>query len=116
MAQLNLVVGDVDGNTSRIVAATVAARDQYRAEDILRALYFTIQAHGTMPDELIFEQGRWMGNAIRGIEVSNGHGLVRWGGIDALMRINYTHSPLGKASSSILSSDLSTQINKGQPC
>ena len=30
MAQLNLVVGDVDGNTSRIVAAAVAARDQHR--------------------------------------------------------------------------------------
>ena len=30
MAQLNLVVGDVDGNTSRIIAAAVAARDEYR--------------------------------------------------------------------------------------
>ena len=32
MAQLNLVVGDVDGNTSRIVAAGNEARDRYRAD------------------------------------------------------------------------------------
>ena len=31
MAQLNMVVGDVEGNTSRIVAAALEARDRVRA-------------------------------------------------------------------------------------
>ena len=35
MAQLNLVVGDVDGNTSRIVAAAHAARDRSKADVVL---------------------------------------------------------------------------------
>ena len=35
MAQLNLVVGDVDGNTTRIVAAANEARDRWGADVVL---------------------------------------------------------------------------------
>jgi NAD+ synthase (glutamine-hydrolysing) len=54
MAQLNLVVGDVDGNTSRIVAATVAARDQYRADVVLVP---ELAVSGYPPEDLLFHSG-----------------------------------------------------------
>ena len=54
MAQLNLVVGDVDGNTSRIVAATVAARDQYRADVVLVP---ELAVPGYPPEDLLFHSG-----------------------------------------------------------
>jgi NAD+ synthase (glutamine-hydrolysing) len=54
MAQLNLVVGDVDGNTSRIVAATVAARDQYRADVVLLP---ELAVSGYPPEDLLFHSG-----------------------------------------------------------
>src|ERR1700746_2343312 len=54
MAQLNLVVGDVDGNTSRIVAATVAARDQHRADVVLLP---ELAVSGYPPEDLLFHSG-----------------------------------------------------------
>ena len=54
MAQLNLVVGDVDGNTSRIVDATVAARDQHRADLILVP---ELAVSGYPPEDLLFHSG-----------------------------------------------------------
>jgi NAD+ synthase (glutamine-hydrolysing) len=54
MAQLNLVVGDVDGNTSRIVAATVAARDQYQADVVLLP---ELAVSGYPPEDLLFHSG-----------------------------------------------------------
>src|SRR6266852_611469 len=54
MAQLNLVVGDVDGNTSRIVAATVAARDQHRADVVLVP---ELAVSGYPPEDLLFHSG-----------------------------------------------------------
>src|ERR1700719_1799205 len=54
MAQLNLVVGDVDGNTSRIVAAAVAARDQYRADVVLVP---ELAVSGYPPEDLLFHSG-----------------------------------------------------------
>ena len=54
MAQLNLVVGDVDGNTSRIVAAAVAARDQHRADVILVP---ELAVSGYPPEDLLFHSG-----------------------------------------------------------
>src|SRR6266481_9195609 len=54
MAQLNLVVGDVDGNTTRIVAATVAARDQHRADVVLLP---ELAMSGYPPEDLLFHSG-----------------------------------------------------------
>src|SRR5882762_5842784 len=54
MAQLNLVVGDVDGNTSRIVAATAQARDQYRADVVLLP---ELAVSGYPPEDLLFHSG-----------------------------------------------------------
>src|ERR1700675_1829856 len=54
MAQLNLVVGDVDGNTSRIVAASASARDQYRADVVLLP---ELAVSGYPPEDLLFHSG-----------------------------------------------------------
>jgi NAD+ synthase (glutamine-hydrolysing) len=54
LAQLNLVVGDVDGNTSRIVAAAMAARDQYHADVVLVP---ELAVSGYPPEDLLFHSG-----------------------------------------------------------
>jgi NAD+ synthase (glutamine-hydrolysing) len=54
MAQLNLVVGDVDGNTTRIVAAAVEARDRYRADVVLLP---ELAVSGYPPEDLLFHSG-----------------------------------------------------------
>ncbi len=54
MAQLNLVVGDVDGNTSRIVAAAAAARDQHGADVVLVP---ELAVSGYPPEDLLFHSG-----------------------------------------------------------
>jgi len=53
MAQLNLVVGDVDGNTSRIVDAALAARD--RQADVV--LVPELAVSGYPPEDLLFHSG-----------------------------------------------------------
>src|ERR1700680_2092692 len=53
MAQLNLVVGDVDGNTSRIVAAAKLARDQHA--DVV--LVPELPVSGYPPEDLLFHSG-----------------------------------------------------------
>ena len=54
MAQLNLVVGDVDGNTSRIVAAANEARDRYRADVVMLP---ELAVSGYPPEDLLFHSG-----------------------------------------------------------
>ena len=54
MAQLNLVVGDVDGNTSRIVAAAHEARDRFRADVVLLP---ELAVSGYPPEDLLFHSG-----------------------------------------------------------
>ncbi len=54
MAQLNLIVGDVDGNTSRIVAAAAAARDREHADLILLP---ELAVSGYPPEDLLFHAG-----------------------------------------------------------
>ncbi len=54
MAQLNLVVGDVDGNTSRIVAAAAAARDVHGADVVLVP---ELAVSGYPPEDLLFHSG-----------------------------------------------------------
>jgi NAD+ synthase (glutamine-hydrolysing) len=54
LAQLNLVVGDVDGNTSRIVAAANEARDRYRADVVLLP---ELAVSGYPPEDLLFHSG-----------------------------------------------------------
>src|SRR3977135_4502775 len=54
MAQLNLVVGDVDGNTTRIVSAAKLARDQHRADVILVP---ELALSGYPPEDLLFHSG-----------------------------------------------------------
>jgi NAD+ synthase (glutamine-hydrolysing) len=54
MAQLNLVVGDVDGNTTRIVQAANTARDRERAEVVLLP---ELAVSGYPPEDLLFHSG-----------------------------------------------------------
>jgi NAD+ synthase (glutamine-hydrolysing) len=54
MAQLNLVVGDVDGNTSRIIAAAHEARDGAKADVVLLP---ELAVSGYPPEDLLFHSG-----------------------------------------------------------
>jgi NAD+ synthase (glutamine-hydrolysing) len=54
MAQLNLVVGDVDGNTSRIIAAANEARDRYRGDIVMLP---ELAVSGYPPEDLLFHSG-----------------------------------------------------------
>jgi NAD+ synthase (glutamine-hydrolysing) len=54
MAQLNLVVGDVDGNTSRIIAAANEARDRWAADVVLLP---ELAVSGYPPEDLLFHSG-----------------------------------------------------------
>ena len=54
MAQLNLVVGDVDGNTSRIISAGNEARDRYRADIVMLP---ELAVSGYPPEDLLFHSG-----------------------------------------------------------
>src|SRR5580704_4183924 len=54
MAQLNLVVGDVDGNTLRIIAAADEARDRLRADVVLLP---ELAVSGYPPEDLLFHSG-----------------------------------------------------------
>ncbi len=54
LAQLNLVVGDVDGNTSRIVAAANRARDELGAQVVLCP---ELAVSGYPPEDLLFHAG-----------------------------------------------------------
>ena len=54
MAQLNLVVGDVDGNTTRIVSAANTARDEAKADIVLLP---ELAVSGYPPEDLLFHTG-----------------------------------------------------------
>ena len=54
MAQVNLVVGDVDGNTTRIVAAANEARDRYQADIVMLP---ELAVSGYPPEDLLFHSG-----------------------------------------------------------
>ena len=54
LAQLNLVVGDVDGNTTRIVTAANEARDRHRADIVMLP---ELAVSGYPPEDLLFHSG-----------------------------------------------------------
>ena len=54
MAQLDLVVGDVEGNTSRIIAAARRAREDFRADLVMMP---ELAVSGYPPEDLLFHSG-----------------------------------------------------------
>jgi NAD+ synthase (glutamine-hydrolysing) len=54
MAQLNMVVGDVEGNTARIIRAANAARDTYGADLVMLP---ELAVSGYPPEDLLFHGG-----------------------------------------------------------
>jgi NAD+ synthase (glutamine-hydrolysing) len=54
MAQLNLVVGDVEGNTSRIIAVANEARDESAADLVM---FPELAVSGYPPEDLLFHSG-----------------------------------------------------------
>ena len=54
MAQLNLGVGDVDGNTTRIIEAADRARSRHKADFIL---FPELAVCGYPPEDLLFHAG-----------------------------------------------------------
>ena len=61
-------------------------RDAYRGEDIVRYIGRLFRSHG-MPLILRLERGSWESSFVHGIEVDGLAG--KWGGLDALCRINH---------------------------
>src|SRR5690606_8286193 len=63
LAQLNLFVGDVAGNTQRLIAATAQARDELRADLVL---FPELSLCGYPPEDLLFHNGlrRQVANAL----------------------------------------------------
>jgi NAD+ synthase (glutamine-hydrolysing) len=54
MAQLNLVVGDVEGNTSRIIAAAHRGREEFGADVVMTP---ELAVSGYPPEDLLFHSG-----------------------------------------------------------
>ncbi len=53
-------------------------RDAYRGEDIARFMLHLMDAHGTMPEAVMFEMGAWNSNVVHGVEIPGTNGR-RWG-------------------------------------
>ena len=54
MAQLNMIVGDVEGNTSRIIRAAHQARDEFGADVVMLP---ELAVSGYPPEDLLFHSG-----------------------------------------------------------
>ena len=54
MAQLDLVVGDVEGNTSRIIEAADLAREEFGADLVMLP---ELAVSGYPPEDLLFHSG-----------------------------------------------------------
>lgn len=54
-------------------------RDAYTGGDALRVIRSCMEAHGTRPEIIILEKGRWHGKGVRGLRMPNG---ARWGSIE----------------------------------
>ena len=54
LAQLNLIVGDVEGNTLRIIAAANQARDEWGADVVMVP---ELAVSGYPPEDLLFHSG-----------------------------------------------------------
>jgi NAD+ synthase (glutamine-hydrolysing) len=54
MAQLDLVVGDVQGNTSRVIEAAIRARDEFHADLVMVP---ELAVSGYPPEDLLFHHG-----------------------------------------------------------
>lgn len=71
-------------------------RDSYTAADVLEVIRLCMEGQQHVPEVIILEQGRWMGNAVRGIEME-GKGSRRWGSIEgAGLRLKYVTKSKGK--------------------
>lgn len=71
-------------------------KDAYTAADVLDVIRLCIEGQGHVPSVLILEQGRWKGNAVRGIEIE-GKGGRRWGSIEeAGIILSYQWDSRGK--------------------
>ena len=83
MAQLDLVVGDVEGNTSRIITAARRAREDFRADLVMMP---ELAVSGYPPEDLLFHSGlrsqvarsiQRLKSDVRGITLSGGLSGIR---------------------------------------
>jgi len=88
-----LVFRDVRSRKYLYAAAIARTQDSYRAEDIVRACRWLVEAHG-LPGRFRFERGSWASQAIDGYEcpVSG----AKWGGIAQLIPVHHAYSSNGK--------------------
>lgn len=73
-------------------AAIARTQDSYRAEDIVRATRWCVEAHG-LPGRFRFERGSWASAAVDGHKLADG---TRWGGIAQLVPVDHAYSSNGK--------------------
>jgi hypothetical protein len=88
-----LVFRDVRSRKYLYAAAIARTQDSYRAEDIVRACRWLVEAHG-LPGRFRFERGSWASAAIDGHECPVT--AAKWGGIAQIVPVTHTYSSNGK--------------------
>ena len=85
MAQLNLLVGDIEGNTNRLIAIAEQARDELQADVVV---FPELSLTGYPPEDLLLRQGLHR-RVLAALETIKRHVY----GID--MVIGYPHEAIG---------------------
>lgn len=87
MAQLNMLVGDIEGNAARVIAAAEQARDELKADLVV---FPELTLTGYPPEDLLLRPRLWtrslaalesINQKVRGIEVILGHPHAATGGL-----------------------------------
>lgn len=88
-----LVFRDLRSRKYLYACAVAREKDSYRAEDIVRAARWLIEAHG-LPGRFRFERGSWEAGAIMGHDdEASGR---KWGGLAQLLPVQHMFSSNGK--------------------
>ncbi|WP_043585327.1 hypothetical protein [Geminisphaera colitermitum] len=88
-----LVFRDLRSGKWLYACAVARDRDSYRAEDIVRAARWLVEAHG-LPACFRFERAAWESEMILGHKQADG---TRWGGLHQLIPVQTMFSSNGKA-------------------
>lgn len=83
---------DVRSRKYLYCAGIARTQDSYRAEDIVRATRWMIEAHG-LPGRFRFERGSWASECIDGYKLPDG---TRWGGVAQIVPVHHAFSSNGK--------------------
>lgn len=86
-------------------------KDAYTGGDCCRVIHLAMESHGTRPDIIILERGRWESNAVRGLDMGNGR---RWGAISECgVIVDHTWDSNGKAELEGMFRNLQVELTGG---